>query len=116
MKEKAKSSKIFIDELFYKLDDVSTGRIITFSSPLNNGQFIFGLDDDNVPDLLKEMTNIERIHEHIKFLHWYTPESIVEHICKELVGIENKYLSLLFQPLEIEYWDNAALVLSRIEH
>ncbi len=115
MKEEAKASKIFIQEVFYKSDEAASGRIITFSSSLSSGHFLFGLDDDDVPDLVKEMTEVERIQERIKFLHWYTPSSIVEHVSKELVEMDNQYLSFLLQPLGKEYWDNAALVLTKID-
>lgn len=54
MNEEAKNSNVYFEELFYKIDDVSSGRIIAFTSPLSNEHFVFGLDDDDVPDLVKE--------------------------------------------------------------
>ncbi|UHA73490.1 DUF5071 domain-containing protein [Paenibacillus sp. 481] len=114
-REEARESKILFNEVFYKVTTGLSGKVITFSSPISSDHTTFGLDDGDVPDLDREMTVFEKIHEQIKLLHWYTPNCIVDSVLQELIQIDDQHLHLLVLPYGKAYWDNAALVLSKIE-
>jgi hypothetical protein len=80
-----------------------------------SGHTKFGLETRDVPDLNKQMTEETRILELIKMLDWHTPACIVKSVSEELVNIPDRHLPMLIQPLGKAYWDNAALVLTKIE-
>jgi hypothetical protein len=108
-------SPMHFEELSYRVESDSSGKRLAFSSSLKGNHTRYGLEEPDVPDLEKPMTPEERVHELIKLLHWYTPKSFVEAAISELLHTDEEYLPLLIQPLGKAYWDNAALVLSRMD-
>jgi hypothetical protein len=110
------NSRIHHEAIFFTISEKTPEeRTITFSVPLGSGHQLFGFETDEVPDYRRQSSEEERIREWIQSLHWYTPSHLIQSASDELVNIPGEYVHLLMQPSGKACWENAALVLARMD-
>ncbi|MFD2085399.1 DUF5071 domain-containing protein [Brevibacillus brevis] len=121
--EPQEKSNLEMNELFYtvKLENTPSGeemKVITFSKPIWCNEQKFGLLTDNIENekLPSYKNEAESIKQLIQFLHLDTPEIFQNEAIEKLKHASEEYLDMLIQPFDKSYWDNAAVVLSSIDH